>query len=128
MTAITIQKTTAGRNLFRDSVRGIIQPTITYFALGTGTTMPTTSDTKLVNEVFRKTVTSYTSGADGVMYVNVYISPLDAVGLTIGEIGVYGSKSASSQRNSGVLIGRGLWTLTNKSNLQSFQLQLMMTF
>jgi hypothetical protein len=128
MTAIAMTKTTDGRNLFRDSVSGSSDPTITYFALGSNSTSPTVSDHALGNETFRKSITGWSATTDGVILINVYVGPNDAVGLDIEEVGVFGGDSASSDANTGVMIGRGLWSHSNKLNTESFQLQLTLTF
>lgn len=128
MTAITMQKTMVGRDLFRDSTKGAITPVISYFALGTGTTAPVAGDVSLQHEVFRKAITAYSNGADGVVIVNVYVSPIDAVGYNIEEIAIYGGKSASTTANSGTMIARGLFPHGTKTATESFQLQLTLTF
>lgn len=128
MTAITMQKTTAGRNLFRDSTKGAIAPVISYFALGTGTTAPAAGDTTLQHEVFRKAITSYSNNGDGSIIINVYVSPIDAVSFDLEEIAIYGGKSASTKANSGTMIARGLFPHGTKLATESLQLQLTLTF
>lgn len=124
-----IQVTNAGSNLFRDSASGASVPKITYVALGTSTTSPTAADTKLVAEVFRKAVTSYTNGSTGEVFINMYLGPLDAVGDDIEEVGFFGGTSATATANTGVLLARGLWHHNSKTNLESitFQLDFTMT-
>jgi hypothetical protein len=127
MTAITLTKTTAGRNLLRDSNSGANNDLIKCFAIGTGSTAPSSGDTALTAEVFRKAITSYVNGADGEVLVNVYLAPSDAVGVVIAEIGVFGGNSASSLANSGVLLARGLYSHT-KTNVESIVLQFDLTY
>jgi hypothetical protein len=124
----TIQVTDAGANLYRDSSKGSSVPKITYVALGSGTTTPTAADTKLVNEVFRKAVTSYTNGATGEIFINMYLAPTDAIGDDIEEVGFFGGSSATSAANSGVLLARGLYHHNAKTGLESIQFSLDFTF
>jgi hypothetical protein len=123
-----IQVTDAGVNLWRNADRGADNSLITYVALGTSNTAPAASDTKLGNEVFRKAVTSYTNGLTGEILVTGYFSSTDAVGVNIAEIGFFGGANASSAANSGTLIAHGLYTLNNKTNLQSLQAVLDLTY
>src|SRR5947209_4217493 len=110
MTAMVI--TNAGLDLFRDGADGANSPKITYVALGTGTTAPAATDTLLQAEAFRKAVTSYTNGGShGEVLVDCYLSPTDAVGVVIGEVGVFG-RDANPTSNSGVLLGRVLYSHT----------------
>lgn len=125
----TIQITDVGANLYRDSAKGSSVPKITYVALGTSTTSPTAADTKLAAEVFRKAVTSYTNGSTGEVLINMYLGPLDAVGDDIEEVGFFGGTSATPTANTGVLLARGLWHHSPKTNLESitFSLDFTMT-
>src|SRR5258708_6888219 len=70
MPAITYTLTNAGHNLFRDASKGAANPKISYVALGTGSTAPTTGDTKLQAEVYRKAISSYTNGANPGNFAN----------------------------------------------------------
>ncbi len=119
----TLTKTTVGLNLLRDSNSGAANDTITYVSLGTGTTAPSAGDVKLVAEVFRKKVTSYANGTTGEILVSMYLAPGDANGFDIEEVGFWGG-NASSTPNSGVLIGRGLWSHNPKVSTESIQFQL----
>ncbi|MEO6889383.1 MAG: phage tail protein, partial [Ktedonobacteraceae bacterium] len=97
--------TNAGLGLIRDSLSGANNALITYVALGTSSTTPTTADTQLGTEVFRKKVTSYTNGgANGEILINCYIAPADVVGVDIEEIGFFGGGAATSTANTGVLL------------------------
>ncbi len=122
MSAITI--TNAGLNLIRDGVAGNNNSKVTYVAVGTGSTAPTTGDTKLQSEVLRKKISSYTNGASvGEILVNGYLNANDAVGVNIQEVGFFGSNSATSAANSGVLVARGLFSHT-KLSTEGIPLQL----
>ncbi len=126
MTAI--QVTDAGVGLLRDGAKGATNPLLLYVAVGTATTTPTAADTKLGNEVFRKKVTSYTNGAGaGEVIVALYLTPTDAVGTDIEEVGVFGGSSATSKLNTGVLLGHGLYSHPLKTNLESITLQIDLT-
>jgi hypothetical protein len=123
---MSITITNAGLNLIRDGMKGADNSLISYVALGTGNTSPTTSDTSLQTEVFRKAVTSYVNGSTGEITIILYIAPNDAIGVVIAEIGFFGGNSASSAANSGVLLARGLYSHT-KTNLESIQAQIDFT-
>src|SRR6266704_1043080 len=120
MSAITI--TTAGRNLVRNGLSAAENPRITYVSLGTDSTAPVVGNTQLGAEVFRKQVTSYTNGTDGEILINMYLAPSDVVGISIQEIGFFGS-NATHTANSGTLLARGLYAHT-KTNVESIQFSL----
>ena len=124
MSAITI--TDAGRNLVRDSIKAAQNIKITYVALGTSTTAPATSDTQLGAEFFRKRVTSYTNGSTGVINISLYLTPTDAVGKDIEEVGFFGG-NATTASNSGVLLAHGLFQHNPKTNLESITFTFTLT-
>jgi|SRR5882762_6066132 len=106
----TITITDAGLNLVRNGTKGNSLK-ITYVALGTSTTAPTTGDMQLGAEVFRKAVTSYQDGATGQEIITLYLGSNDAVGDGIKEVGFYGG-NATDTADSGDLLARGLYTHT----------------
>jgi hypothetical protein len=110
MAAITI--TDAGKNMMRDATSGAQNPKITYVALGTSSATPAAGDTQLGAEVFRKAVTSYTNGSTGVIVISIYLSPTDAVGISIQEVGFFGG-NATKTANSGTLLAHGLYAHTH---------------
>jgi hypothetical protein len=114
MSAITV--TTVGKNLLRSGRSGADNPKVTYVALGTGSTSPSASDTKLVAESFRKKISSYANGGTGESLASAYIAPTEAVGLVIGEVAFFGGASATSVANSGIMIARGLYAHTKTSS------------
>lgn len=127
MSAMTV--TNNGHNLYRDGSKGAANSIIKYVAIGSGTMSPTTADAALQNETMRKAITSFTNGTNpGELLVNVYIAPGEAVGFDIEEVGLFGSTSATSMANSGVLIARGLYSHPNKTNLESIQFQIDLQF
>ena len=128
MPIISLTLTNDGHNLLRNGLMGTDNPKMKYFALGTGTTAPTVNDHTLQAEVFRKAVTSFTNGSNtGEALINVYVAPGDAVGANIQEVAVFGGNSATSTANSGVMLGRALWSHNPKTNMESLQLQLDIT-
>src|SRR5215470_2092818 len=102
-TIINLTKTDAGSNNDRDAARGAAIPTIKHVGLGTGNSSPSSGQTKLDAEVFRKPVTSFTNGATGELFVNVYIAPNDAVGVDIAEVAVFAGASSTGTANTGVM-------------------------
>lgn len=120
--------TNAGHNLLRDALKGADSAKVLYFALGSGTSTPTATQTKLDTETFRKAISSYSSGASvGEALISAYVAPSDAVGANIQEVGVFAGNSAKSTVNSGVMMGRALWAHNPKTNLESITLQLDIT-
>jgi hypothetical protein len=111
--------TDAGKNLRRDALRaslGISDARVRYVAIGTSSTAPTSADTALGAEVFRKAMTSDANGAAaGEALLTLFLSPQDAVGVNVQEVGWYGGSSASSTPGSGVLIARALFAHNPKT-------------
>ena len=125
MPVVTLTIVNSGHNLLADGLTGADNPKATYFALGTGTSTPTSTQTKLDNEIFRKKVSSFSSGVSvGERLINCFISDTDAVGVDIEEVAVFGGNSATSLANSGKMIGRAKWKHNPKGNLESITLQL----
>jgi len=124
MAAITI--TDAGRNLLRDSLKGATNPLIKYVAFGSSSTAPTTGDIKLGSEIYRKAITSYTNGATGEVFINLYLAPSDLAGTTVAEIGFFGGSGANVNPNTGVLLAHGLYSHT-KVSTESIQFVLDFT-
>lgn len=126
MSAITI--TNAGLNLFRNGSNGTDNPMISYVAIGTSNTAPTTADVKLGAEVYRKKISSFANGASvGEILINGYLNANEAVGVAIAEVGFFGGKSVTGSANSGVLVARGLFSHT-KLSTEGIQLQADLTF
>ena len=120
--------TTAGHNLLRDGTKGAANSKISYAAIGTSSTTPTVSDTRLGAEIFRKKITTYTNGTNaGEVIISLYLAPGEAIGVTIAEVGFFGS-NATGSANSGVLLARGLYSPTHtKTNLESIVFPLDLT-
>ena len=115
--------TSAGKNLLAESLRnGSLDAEIKYIAIGSDNTAPSSGDTTLGNETFRKAVTSQTAGGSvGVTITNLYVAPEEAVG-TIEEIGFFSGSSASSTTDSGTLFARVLYSRT-KTAVESIQIE-----
>ena len=111
-TAVTM--TTAGLNLIRDGLRGVATDIkIYYVAVGTDSTAPSASDTTLGAEVFRKVMTSTANGvSDGEATFTLALSPQDAVGEVIAEVGWFAGADASVTADTGVLMARVLYSHT----------------
>lgn len=110
----TATLTDAGANLRRDAMRGnATDIKIKYVAVGTSSTAPSSSDTTLGAEVFRKAVTSSADGGSaGESTFTVYLAPGDAVGEVIAEVGWFAGADASGTSGTGVLVARGLYSHT----------------
>lgn len=89
---------------------------IKYLAIGTGSTTPAITDTKLANEVFRKQITQITNPSDGVVQTIVSIGSSEA-NYYIQEIGIFAGTSATAATNSGNLISRILFPFDKNSNI-----------
>jgi len=114
--------TSAGKNLLAEALRNnAIDCEIKYIGIGSDNTAPTTADTALGNETFRKAVTSQIAGGTGITITNLYVAPEEAVG-TIEEIGFFSGASASATTDSGVMFARVLYSRT-KTAVESIQIE-----
>ena len=120
--AISMVVTNSGLNLLRDGLSGANNPKLLYIAVGSGTAAPSTGDTALGNETFRKAITAFTNGTNGEVTATLYLAQNDAVGLDIEEIGIYGGSAASATLGSGVLFARALYPHGIKVNTESINL------
>ena len=93
---------------------------VTYFAVGTGViTTPTSADTLLVSEQFRKLLTSSTISGNTVIMATFFLSGEGNYNYT--EAGIFGTATATGTANSGTLFAHALYaynktaavTLTN---------------
>ena len=126
--SIPITITNDGLNLFRNGESGADNPLISYVALGTSSATPTVNDHTLGHEVFRKAVAGYVDGIAGEVLVTMFLADGDAVGLTTYEVGFFGGKTATSSANTGVLVAHGLYTMTGKTDTESFQFTMDLVF
>jgi hypothetical protein len=117
--------TDAGLNMMRDLLRGTITDgKIKYVALGDGATAPAVGQTKLVNERFRKIVTSQNPDAvtAGKLYTEVYISDVEGNGFTCEEMGWFAGAGASGSTDSGIMVARVLYS-KEKSATESWTIR-----
>jgi hypothetical protein len=122
-------KTTVGLNALRDANSGAANPKVFYVALGDDATTPDAADTKLKNERFRKAITTYASGATGIITTQIYVEPTEAVGITVREVGVFVGNSATSTANTGILLGRGLYSpVHTKTSTESMVIPVEITY
>lgn len=113
--------TDAGLSALAGTLGGIdLAGGVTWIAVGSGTTPPTAGDTKLANETFRKFHTSHTLTGPS-MRTHLYLAPADAVG-QINEIGWFTGPSATSAKDSGIMLARVLYSHT-KTSLESVTIQ-----
>jgi len=114
--------TSAGKNLLAEALRNnVIDCEIKYIGIGSDNTAPTTADTTLGNETFRKAVTSQIAGGTGITITNLYVAPEEAVG-TIEEIGFFSGAAASATTDSGIMFARVLYSRT-KTAVESIQIE-----
>lgn len=115
--------TSAGKNMLAQSLRdSTLDAEIKYVAIGSDNTAPSSGDTALGNETFRKQVTSQAAGGSvGVTLTNLYVAPEEAVG-TIEEIGFFSGSTASATTDSGTLFARVLYSRT-KTAVESIQIE-----
>src|SRR5260221_199968 len=107
MPVIALTVVNSGHNFYRDLGTNSDSAKNMYFALGNGTSATTATQTMLVNEQFRKLITSFTNGSSvGEALINCFVSDSDAVGLDIEEIAVFSGVSATLSSNSGKMLGR----------------------
>jgi len=93
----------AGRYSILDRMTGLDKGEITYLAIGDGTTEPALTDTQLVNETFRKALTTKTR-EDFYFKSSTYLATTEANG-NIFELALYGD-DATITANSGTIYTR----------------------
>ncbi len=118
--------TIVGLNLIRDLLEGLeADGEIKVLGIGDDNTVPTTADTILGNEIYRKAITSFSEPGDGQLKTITYVSPAEAVGL-IEELGWFAGALANPAwpggADSGIMISRILYH-RNKTNLESIQVE-----
>jgi len=80
--------TLVGRNQVRDLLITGTGPTLSHYAVGTGTTPAVAGDTSLQNEVFRDVATQIVE-LPGEVEVTLYLSSTQANGNDITEAGIF---------------------------------------
>jgi hypothetical protein len=86
---------------------------VSYFALGTGTTPVTESDTTLGTEVFRKAFTS--KSWNGKQFVAICQLSTSEANYSITEVGIFAGGTITP--NSGTLLSHALRTIEKNSNI-----------
>lgn len=120
------QITRVGRNLLRDALRGVVDPSpqISWVALGAGSDAPSDEDLQLQDERFRKQVTAQTPSGIGQMLTTMYVAEGEANDFIVSEAGWYAG-DADATADSGVLVARVLidpFSGGLKSALETLQL------
>jgi hypothetical protein len=118
----------AGKNMLRDVLSGDeTAGRASYLAWGTDTTAANAADTALGTETGRKAVTKHTDGATGVVVITTIILATEAVGVSIGEFGLFGG-AATGTADSGTLIARVVWSPAHaKTDQESVQVDWTLT-
>lgn len=114
-------------NMMRDALKGdVTDLKLYYMAWGSDNTAPVGGDTALGTEAGRKLITLQATGGTGILTTTTYIAPTEAVG-TIEELGWFAGPDAASDADSGLLVGRVLYSRV-KTNLESLQIVRTDTF
>lgn len=116
----------AGLNLVRDLFNNVSVTGFDRFAIGTGTTAVTASDTQLETEVFRDSFTQKTSTAK-TLTIKYFLASGSANGNTITEAGIFGN-GATDTANSGTLCARVIQTADAKTSSESWTYTWIFTF
>lgn len=111
----------AALDLVAQALRDGTSIEIKYVALGAGDTPPSSSDTKLEDERFRKPVSRQMATGTGATQTIAYIAPHECNDFAIEEIGIFGGPDATDEPDSGTLIARALYS-RQKSPLESLQI------
>lgn len=85
---------TSGRNLIRDLLNNSTTG-LTHFAIGTGTTAVTSTQTTLETEILIDTITQ-TAADTAKLTVRYFLGTADANGSTVSEAGIFNSSSAGT--------------------------------
>ncbi len=103
--------TTVGLNMLRDMIYAAISDAeIKYMAWGDDNTAVSAAHTTLQNERGRKLVTSQAAGGAGVVTTTTYVSPPEATGFTVEELGWFAGAGATGVADSGIMVGRVLYS------------------
>lgn len=118
---------TLAKNAIADHLRGTTannRGTVTYIAVGTGSTAPVAGDTKLQAELFRKllSVREISASGDNIAEFTVFFTTSEANG-SLSEAGLFGD-NASATTDSGILYCR---TLINRVKTISDTLTMVWT-
>lgn len=97
------------------ALQGTSNIQIKYLALGTSSAAITNTDTKLGNEIFRTPISNQELSGIGELTTDFIVLDSEAVG-SIKEMGIFGGSTATSTKDSGVLISRILWSREKTSS------------
>jgi len=115
-------------NMMRDALKGTVTDLkLHYMAWGSDDTAPAAGDTKLIAEFGRKLVTLQEAGATGILVTTTYVAPYEGNEETIEELGWFAGPLASAVVDTGVLVGRVLYSRA-KTELESLQVERTDTF
>ena len=96
---------------------------ITHAALGSNTTAPATSDTKLGTETYRNAIASMTNGTK-IAYATGFFNQTETTG-TYREAGIF--SNGTGVANSGVIVSHVACNIT-KTNTQTLTIDWSLTF
>lgn len=96
------------------TLKGNANMEIKYLAFGTGTTIPSVSDTKLANEIGRIPIGAQAQTGSKIVS-HFTISSSDYDGTVINEFGIFCGTGANSTTDSGILLSRILAPITKVS-------------
>lgn len=118
MATVALTFTTVGLNYLRDSFSGQSNANgrITYFAVGTGTTAPSASDTQLANEVYRAVIQSAGPGGTAEEHLYGFVDLAFGNGSTLSEAAIFGGATVTTTANTGIMIARALLSPTIVKN------------
>ena len=121
-----VARVAAGHNLVVDKGRELISRMlaeetgwntgVTYCALGTNNTTPTTAQTLLVAEGKRKAVTQVLRAGYRVQYRTYFLA--SESNINIQETGLFGHSTATATLNTGEMLNRALLSYDNSAGLK----------
>lgn len=109
---------TAGKTAILDALRDSAaqyDTGVTYLAIGTDTTPPALTDTALVSEVARKVISQKLRSGNTLTF-SVSFPAADCT-YNIKEVGLFGTSTATTDLDSGVLFARALLSYDNSAGL-----------
>ncbi|NMC30707.1 MAG: hypothetical protein GYA45_11625 [Pelolinea sp.] len=113
--------TTVGKQFISRRITGEETVALKYMAIGTGTTAPAVTDTKLVTESMRKLLTECVQG-DNFFYSSAFLLASECA-IHIKEGGLFGGSTALAAADSGWLLCRFLLDFDNSSDPQDVTIQ-----
>jgi len=114
-----------GANLLRDFLKGDAVTGITHLAIGTDGTAPSTLDTGLIAEAFRKAITDVAFD-NRMLRLTTFIASGDWSG-TVAELGLFGN-GATDTLGTGTLFSRVTPPAFTKSSTESLTVEWTLNF